>query len=295
MELRVLRYFLTVVREESIVDAANALHLTQPTLSRQLRDLEKEFGAKLFTRGNKSQKLSLTDKGILLRQRAEELVALADKTEQEMSSHDAIVSGDIIIGGGESDAMRLIAKAANRLRKDYPNIHYQLFSGNAEDVKERLDKGLLDFGVFIEPTDLQKYECLRLPVVDTWGLLVRKDSPLAERATITPTDLLEIPLLVSRQQQLAQFFEAWSGIAELRLNVVATYNLIYNAALMVDEGFGSALCLDKLINTSGNSNLRFIPMEPKMDVHLDFAWKKYQVHCKAGELFLETVRKFCSE
>lgn len=295
MELRVLRYFLTVVREESIVDAANVLHLTQPTLSRQLRDLEKEFGAKLFIRGNKSKKLSLTDKGILLRQRAEELIELADKTAQEMFSHDSSISGTIIIGGGESDAMRLVAKTANRLKGQHPDLHYQLFSGNAEDVKERLDKGLLDFGVFIEPTDLQKYECLRLPVVDSWGLLVRKDSPLAEKSTISPEELLNTPLLVSRQHNVAKSFEAWSGIAETQLNIVATYNLIFNAALMVEEGFGNALCLDKLINTSGNCQLRFISMEPKMDVHLDLAWKKYQVLSKAAEVFLEMIRKVCSE
>ena len=295
MELRVLRYFLTVVREESIVDAANVLHLTQPTLSRQLRDLEKEFGATLFIRGNKSKKLSLTDKGILLRQRAEELIELADKTAQEMFFHDSSISGNIIIGGGESDAMRLVAKTANRLKGQHPDLHYQLFSGNAEDVKERLDKGLLDFGVFIEPTDLQKYEYLRLPVVDSWGLLVRKDSPLAEKSTISPEALLNTPLLVSRQHNVAKSFEAWSGIAKTQLNIVATYNLIFNAALMVEEGFGNALCLDKLINTSGNSQLHFIPMEPKVDVHLDLAWKKYQVLSKAAEVFLEMIRKVCSE
>ncbi len=290
MELRVLRYFLAVVREESIVGAADVLHLTQPTLSRQLQELEKELGATLFIRGNRSQKLSLTEKGMLLRQRAEELIELADKTEQEMLCHDSPVSGKVIIGGGESDAMRLVAAAANRLKEECPNIHYQLFSGNAEDVKERLDKGLLDFGLFIEPTDLQKYECLRLPVVDSWGLLLRKDSPMAGKSAVTPQDLLEIPLLVSRQQQVAQFFESWSGVGEARLNIVASYNLIYNAALMVEEGFGNALCLDKLINTSGSSKLCFIPMEPRMYVHLDFAWKKHQVLSKAAQVFLEAVR-----
>lgn len=295
MELRVLRYFLTVVQEESIVGAADVLHLTQPTLSRQLRDLEKELGATLFIRGNKAQKLVLTDKGMLLRRRAEELLELADKTEQDMMFSDTVVSGNVIIGGGESDAMRLIAKTANRLKGKYPDIHYQLFSGNAEDVKERLDKGLLDFGVFIEPTDLQKYEYLRLPVVDSWGLLLRKDSPFAKKSTISPEDLLGIPLIVSRQQQVAHFIERWSGIAQTQLHVVATYNLIYNAALMVEEGFGHALCLDKLVNTSDNSKLKFIPIEPRMEVHLDLAWKKYQVLSRAAEVFLEMICKLCSE
>lgn len=294
MDLRVLRYFLTVVRERSIVGAADVLHLTQPTLSRQLKDLEEEFGATLFLRGNKTQGLVLTEKGMLLRRRAEELVELADRTQLEMSRDDTAVSGEIMIGGGESDAMRIVAKAAKTLQKKYPAIHYHLFSGNSEDVKERLDKGLLDFGIFVEPTDLGKYEKLRLPANDRWGLLVRADNPLAAKDSLALDDLLDIPLIVSRQRQVGEAFAQRSGIEEERLNVVATYNLIYNAALMAQEGFGSVLCLDKLIPTGPTDRLRFIPMEPPVEVHLDFAWKKYQVRSKAAQVFLETMGQLCS-
>ena len=292
MELRVLRYFLAVAKEESITAAAEALHITQPTLSRQIAELEAELGSRLFVRGGRNKKIVLTEKGRLLRRRAEELVALSDEARLELSGDDTDVSGEVSIGGGESDAMRLVAKAAAALKESCPAIRYQLFSGNAEDVKERLDKGLLDFGVFIEPADLQKYEYLRLPAADTWGILVRSDHPLAEKDAFTPADLDGLPLLVSRQQSVAQSFADWYG-GQPRLNIVGSYNLLFNAALMVSEGFGCALCLDRLANTSLGSGLRFIPSSPRVLAHLDFAWKKYQVFSRASELFLAQMRRVC--
>lgn len=293
MDLRVLRYFLTVAREKSIVHAADVLHVTQPTLSRQLKDLEEEFGATLFVRGNKSQGLTLTEKGILLRRRAEELVELADRTREEMHSDDGLLAGDVWIGAGESDVMRLIAKAAFALQKQYPDIHYHLLSGNAEDIKERLDKGLLDFGVFAEPSDLQKYDKLRLPETDRWGLLARADSPLAQLSAIVPEQLSGLPVIVSRQQLFAKSHPVFPGVENKRLNIVATYNLIYNAALMTEEGFGYAITLEKLVKTDANSKLRFIPLKPQVELHWDIAWKKYQVSSKAAQAFLEKIREFC--
>lgn len=293
MDLRVLRYFLTVAREKSIVHAADVLHVTQPTLSRQLKDLEEEFGATLFVRGNKSQGLTLTEKGILLRRRAEELVELADRTREEMHSDDGLLAGDVWIGAGESDVMRLIAKAAFALQKQYPDIHYHLLSGNAEDIKERLDKGLLDFGVFAEPSDLQKYDKLRLPETDRWGLLARADSPLAQLSAIVPEQLSGLPVIVSRQQLFAKSHPVFPGVENKRLNIVATYNLIYNAALMTEEGFGYAITLEKLVKTDANSKLRFIPLKPQVELHWDIAWKKYQVSNKAAQAFLEKIREFC--
>lgn len=293
MDLRVLRYFLTVAREKSIVHAADVLHVTQPTLSRQLKDLEEEFGATLFVRGNKSQGLTLTEKGILLRRRAEELLELADRTQEEMHSDGGLPAGDVWIGAGESDVIRLIAKAAFVLQKQYPDIHYHLLSGNAEDVKERLDKGLLDFGVFAEPSDLQKYDKLRLPETDRWGLLVRKDSPLADMPAIKPEQLSGLPVIVSRQQLLSRSNPVCPGIENKRLNIVATYNLIYNAALMTEEGFGYAITVEKLVKTDENSKIRFIPLEPRIELHWDIAWKKYQVFSKAAQAFLEKIREFC--
>ncbi|MCD7888209.1 MAG: LysR family transcriptional regulator [Clostridiales bacterium] len=292
MDLRVLRYFLTVAREESIAGAAQALHLTQPTLSRQLKELEAEFGAQLFIRGNRSQKLTLTEKGMLLRRRAEELVELADKTQAEMLLQDAEIGGDLNIGGGESAGMKLVARAASALHAQYPNIRFHLYSGGAEDVKERLERGLLDFGVFIAPTNLERYNTLRLPHGDSWGLLVREDAPLAARETVTPEDLLGVPLIVSKRATL--YFEEWSGLPADRLNVVATYNLLFNASLLVEAGLGCALCLDGIINTTGTA-LRFLPLRSSDAARLTLAWKKYQTMSKSAEVFLAEMRRLCGQ
>lgn len=290
MEVRVLRYFLAVAREESISGAAESLHLTQPTLSRQLMDLEAELGRKLLIRG--SRKVNLTEEGVLLRKRAEEILDLMEKTRSELCETDeADITGDIYIGGGETDAMRLIARAAHRLQSAYPHIAYHLFSGNADDVTERLDRGLVDFGVFIEPADLSKYDFIKLPMTDIWGVLMRKDCPLAARATIRPQDLLGLPLLASNQHLVKNEFSGWFGEGYEKLNITTTYNLLYNASIMVEEGMGYALCLDKIVRTSGGSPLCFRPLEPKLEVGLHIAWKKYQFFSKAAEKFLECLQR----
>lgn len=291
MEIRVLRYFLAVAREESISKAAENLHITQPTLSRQLIELEEQLGCRLLNRSKRHHKITLTDEGILLRKRAEEIIALVDKTEGEFLQTNDVISGDIYIGGGETDAMRLIAKTARNLRNEYPHIRYHLFSGNADDVTEKLDKGLLDFGILIEAANTDKYNYVRLPMTDRWGLLMRKDSSLARKERVSSKDLLEIPLITSRQTLVSNEIAGWSGRDFEKLNIVATYNLIYNASLMVDEGFGYALCLDKLANTSESSNLCFRPFTPRLEAHLDVVWKKHQVLSKAAEKFLATLKK----
>ena len=288
MELRVLRYFLAVAREETISGAAEYLHVTQPTLSRQMMELEEELGKKLFIRGNR--KISLTEEGMFLRKRAQEIVALVDRTESEFSVSDENISGDVSIGGGETDAMRLIAQVARELQCQHPNIRFHLHSGNAEDVTERLDKGLLDFGLLIEPTDIKKYDYIRLPAQDTWGVLLRKDHPLAARPALSPQDLLDQPLIISRQRMVRGDLAVWFQRDLERLNIVATYNLVYNAARMVEEGVGCALTLDKLINTTGESLLCFRPLEPAMNVGMGIVWKKYQVFSKAADRFLQILQ-----
>lgn len=292
MELRVLRYFLTVVREESITRAADALNITQPTLSRQIMELEEELNTQLIIRG--SRKLSLTDDGMLLRKRAEEIIDLVDKAENEIKSTDEVVDGEIYIGAGETDAMRIIAKAAKDLKYAYPGIRYNLFSGNGDDVSEKLDKGLLDFGILIEPADTKKYDYIKLPAVDTWGLLMKKDSPLASKEHIIPSDLLNVPILCSRQSLVKNVLSGWLGQDFDKLNIIATYNLIFNASIMVDQGFGCALTLDKLVNTTGDSNLCFKPLFPKLEAGLVIVWKKYQVFSKAAEIFLNNLQKHIS-
>lgn len=294
MELRVLRYFLTAVREGGVAAAAEALHITQPTLSRQLKELEEEFGAQLFVRGNKTQKLALTDKGQLLRNRAEDLLTLADKTWREMQEEESEISGAVQIGCGESDGMRLLAQAAQRLRCAHPNVTVGLYSGNAETVKERLDKGLLDFGLFIQPTNLQKYETLRLPVTDRWGLLVRRSSPLAERDNLTAEDLQELPLLVSSQETVLHNLQQWFQLRSEKLHIVGNYNLLFNAALLVEEGFGCAVCLDKLL-VGISDKLRFVPLSPQIEMGIDLAWRRYQPLSKAAAAFLKEARALCAE
>lgn len=289
MELRVLRYFLAVAREESISGAAKYLHISQPTLSRQIKDFEEELGLKLFIRGNR--RITLTDEGRLLRKRAEEIITLVGKTESELSKPDDIMSGEIYIGGGETEAMRLIAKTAHKFHSAYPDVRYHLFSGNADDVMERLDKGLLDFGVLIGANNISKYDYMEIPATDTWGLLMRKDNPLASHASIKPEDLWGIPLLCSRQSLSQKELSHWFGDQSEKLNIIATYNLIYNASLMVEEGIGCALCLDRLVGTSENSLLCFKPLEPRLEAKLNIVWKKYQVFSKVAEKFLAKLQE----
>ena len=293
MEIRVLRYFLAVARERNITGAANYLHLTQPTLSRQIHDLEEELGQQLLIR--KSHRVELTPEGVLLRKRAEEIIAMVDKTEAEFASMEDTVSGDIYIGSGETQAIRQIAELIKDLGEACPNIHYHLHSGNAEDVTERLDKGLLDFGILIQPADLTKYDYLDLPARDRWGVIMRKDSPLAEKEAIEKNELLEIPLLCSRQvvgsRHSDNKFAEWFGTDYEKLNIVATYNLMYNAAILVEAGVGYALTLDKLANTSEDSVLCFRPLRPELESGLNVVWKKYQVFSPAAELFLKTLKE----
>lgn len=292
MELRVLRYFLTVAREGSITGAAHVLNVTQPTLSRQLKDLEQELGKKLFIRS--SYRINLTEEGMLLRKRAEEIVTMVDKLETEFSSMEETISGDVYIGGGETVIMREIARVAKELQEIYPNIRYHLYSGNEDDVTERLDRGLLDFGILIQPADISKYNYYNIPGKDVWGVVMRKDSPLALKETIRPEDLLKVPLICSRQAMKRTYskneFADWFGEDFDRLNIVTTYNLAYNAAIMVEEGIGYAITLDKIVNTSSESNLCFIPLEPRLESSLDIVWKKHQVFSAAGDLFLKAIQ-----
>ncbi len=293
MEIRVLRYFLAIAREGSITNAANSLHVTAPTLSRQIKDLEEELGQKLFIR--RSHHMALTAEGMILRKRAEEIISMVDKTEAEFLTMENMVSGDIYIGSGETEAIKLIAQIAKELREVYPGIRYHVHSGNAQDVTERLDKGLLDFGILIQPADLSKYDYLDLPAKDRWGVAMRRDSPLAQKDSICKEDLLDLPLLCSRQAVErgvgANEFCQWFGDDFEKLNIVTTFNLVYNAAIMVEAGVGYAITIDKLVNTAEHSSLCFRPLTPRLESGLNIVWKKYQVFSTAAELFLERLKE----
>lgn len=293
MELRVLRYFLAVAREGSFTRAANVLHVTQPTLSRQLMDLEYEVGQQLLVRGK--QNVSLTPEGMLLRKRAEEILSLVQMTEAEFKVSGEDIGGDVYIGGGESRAMALIAQTIKEVQDRHANVYFHLYSGNAEAVMERLDKGLLDFGVLIEPVNISKYDSFVLPVKDVWGLVMPKDAPLARQDKVSFDDLAGLPLLVSRQILNRKTGEdgdnGWFGKHLDGLKVVASYNLIFNAALLVEAGVGYALTLDKLVDIQAHSELVFRPLEPKVESELYLVWKKQQVFSKAAQLFLDSMQK----
>lgn len=288
MELRVLRYFIAVANEQNISAAAKHLHLSQPTLSRQLKDLELELGTTLFERGNR--KITLTEEGMFLFNKAKEIVELTEKTEANLKGTKEEIGGEVYIGGGETEAMQFIAKTIKELLGSHSDIRFHLYSGNADDITEKLDNGLLDFGIVIEPMDKQKYDYIKLPATDLWGVLMRQDDSFAQKPFIQPEDLMGKPLLISRQTAVSNEMTGWFGKDIDDLRVVGTYNLIYNAALMVEENIGYALCLDKLVNTTGDSKLCFVPLLPKLEANLNVIWKKHQVFSSAANLFLEQLR-----
>ena len=289
MDIRVLEYFLAVAREESITKAAKALSMTQPPLSRQLKELEDELGKQLFIRGNK--KVTLTEEGVLLRKRAEELIELMEKTKEEIRSSEERIHGTVLIGAGESDAVSFLARTARRLQMSHPDISYHLYRGDATSITEKLDHGLIDFGLLVEPVDISKYEYLRLPVKDTWGVLMRRDSPLAVKDHILAEDLWEKPLIVSHQIYDSSELSSWFQRDIRKLHITAAYELLYNATHFVKSGCGYALSLDKLINTTGESELTFRPLYPALDAGLCFVWKKHQIFSRASRLYLDTLKK----
>lgn len=288
MELRVLKYFLAVAREENITKAAEFLHITQPTLSRQLMQLEEELNAQLFIRGK--NRIVLTDEGMLLRRRAEEIVDLANKTEKEFLEQDNLVTGEIFIGGGETNAMHILARIIKEFKEEYPQIKYQFYSGNADDIKERLDKGLIDIGLLTEPVDIEKYEFVRLEQKEVWGILAPKDSKLVAKEYATPQDLLKLPLLSTRRTIVQNEIANWFGQDYEQLDIIATYNLIYNAAIMVEEGIGYAICLEKLVNINDETKIRFIPFYPPLLTGTVIVWKKHQIFSPATARFIEKIK-----
>lgn len=289
MEFRVLQYFLAVAREESVSGAAEYLNLSQPTLSRQLKDLEEELGKQLFIRGNR--KITLTEEGMLLRKRAEEITELVRKTEDEISASDDMIAGNITIGAAETDGNRFLIKAMSALQENYPLVHFNIISGDKVMITEAIDRGLIDFGLVFGNVDLSKYDSIPVPYKDTWGVLMRHDAPLANKEFITAKDLIDKPLIISRQAFQNVEFKNFFQCEQESLNIIATYNLLFNGSLMADEGMGYVLCLDKLVNVSGNSNLCFRPLEPKIEAGMSIVWKKYQVFSKPAQKFLQVLQE----
>lgn len=288
VEIRVLRYFLEVAREGSVTHAAQRLHISQPTLSKQLKDLEAELGKKLFVRGSFS--VRLTDEGMLLRRRAEDILDMVDKTADEFKALGQITGGDIRIGCAESDGIKHLARRIKAVQAQYPRIRVHLYSGDRSDLAQRLEQGLLDFAVLVESNDLSKYNYLPLPGADAWGVVLRKDHPLAAKEAITPEDLLDVPLICPRQglqRELAEWFQEKVD----RLNIVATCNLAYNGGILAREGLGCLLSFDKLADTGPDSPLCFRPLTPPLCSKLFLAWKRYAAFSPAAEVLLADLRE----
>lgn len=293
MELRTLRYFLAVAREENMTEAANVLHVTQPTLSRQVAELERELGCALFDRTNRS--MILTEEGMRLRQRAEEIISLVDQAERDVSEQGGELAGNIRIGAGETRAMHVLTDIFASMRREHPRMTCELFTGNADAVEERLERGLLDFALLLEPVRLERYEWLRMPEADRLGVVVSAQSEWAGLSSLTPEVLRKMPLLMSSRTKNRGFdFEEWSGgaVSVERLNVVGTFDLIGNAALLVKSGAACAVSVDRLLDLD-SPDLRFIPFDPPYPIASYVVWKKYRLRSRTCEEFLRRLREAC--
>ncbi|HIU02210.1 MAG TPA: LysR family transcriptional regulator [Candidatus Onthocola gallistercoris] len=289
MDIRVLKYFLMVAREENITKAASLLHVTQPTLSRQLIQLEEELGVKLFIRGK--HRIILTDDGMLLKRRAQEIVSLTDKTIREFTDHQGELAGEISIGCGETKNMTFISERMAAFRSMHPLVHFSIYSAIADDIRERIEKGLLDAGLMMGPTDIGKYEFIHMPYKEKWGILTREDSPLASKDHVTPDDLIGFPLIMPWREDVRSDLASWFGDRYDRLDVAATYNLVTNAANMVKNQVGSVLCLESGQSYNG---LRFVPLCPQREAWAILAWKKNQPFSPAASKFLKFCRDSCA-
>lgn len=288
MEIRILRYFLEIAREGNMTRAAETLHVSQPTLSKQIKDLEQELGKKLFRRGSSS--MSLTDEGILLRKRAEDILDMVDKTADEFKSLNDITGGEVHIGCAESHQVKYLAKTIKAFKENYPLFRFHLTSGNTEQVTERLDRGLIDFAVIVEPPNLSRYNYLELPEADVWGLVMKKEDPLARKETIHFDDLIGLELICSAQGMKFDI-SRWCGEKADMLNLTGTINLAYNGSVFVKEGLGYMLSFDRLIDTGSESELCFRPLEPLLETKMYVIWKKYQVFTPIAELLLEDLKQ----
>ena len=287
IETRLLQYFLAVAEEQSITKAAEYLHISQPTLSKQMMDLEEALGRQLLVRGRK--KITLTEEGTFLRGRAQEIISLMDKTESAFRENEQSISGDVYIGCGEHRSTFTIMQIIRSIQEEYPDIRFHFFSSNADAIIERLDKGLLDMGFLLEPEITPRYDYKKLPLREAWGILMRKDSPLADVETISFAMLADLPLIMPSQTSNRGRMKAYFTEANVNPHVVSTYNLIYNAGLMVEAGIGYALCIDELINTAGSHPLTFRPLSPELYSDVYLFTKKYQVFSKAAKLFLSRL------
>ncbi len=288
MEIRTLKYFLAVAREENMSKAAEQLHVTQPTLSKAMRSLEEELGKKLFVRHSFS--ISLTEEGILLRNRAEDLVFMADKIEKEFLSLDDVLGGELYLGLAESYRISDLARVIKTMKERYPDLKYHITSGDTEQVTEKMEKGLLDFAVLCDTPDERKYHYLEFPHPDIWGVILPKDAPLAQKDSITFEDLKGIPLFTS-QQGWENDIRRWCGNKIEELTLEGSFRLAYNASIFVREGLGYQLTFEHLVDISENSPLTFRPLSPRLETKLYLIWNKYQTLTPIAQQFLSRMKE----
>lgn len=287
IETRLLHYFLAVAREQSITRAAETLHISQPTLSKQMMDLEQQLGKPLFVRGKK--KITLTDEGAYFRSRAQEMMDLMTKTESIFRSDEDTIAGDIWFGCGETPIMDCITQVFHDFQAEYPGLKFHIYSGDADGVLEQLDKGLLDMGLMLGTSNLEKYRCIPLNRNNRFGILMPRDCPLAGKNAIGLEELSTLPLIISQQTVGSQLLRSWFGERYQQLDIIATYNLVYNATFMVEQGMGYCLCLENLVNTEGIRNLTFRPVEPELSLPAFLVVKKYQTLSKSAQLLLDEI------
>lgn len=290
MEIRVLRYFLTVVREESISKAAEVLHITQPTLSRQLAQLEEEVGVKLFDRG--TRKISLTDEGMLLRRRAEEIIDLSDKTIRELLTREEQVEGVVSIGGGELGAMEQVVELCGTFQRKYPRVRFDIYTATADVVKERVERGNLDIGILLEPIDIEKFEYIRFAGREQWVVLMRKNDPLAQFDTIHAEQLESLPLILPRRLNVRSELANWFGDRFAQLNIAYTGNLTTNTALIVQKGYGYAIVVDGSLPFGERADVVSRPLSPTLSASVVFAWKREQPLTTVTKKFIEHAKCF---
>ncbi len=286
MELRVLNYFLAVAREENFTKAANVLHITQPTLSRQISDLEDELGVKLFIRS--SHNIILTEEGMMLKRRAQEMLSLAEKTKRDFLQKDEQLTGTVSIGSGEFRSTKYLAKIISRFSEKHPGVRYEIYSGNAGNIRDYIERGFLDVGLMSEPIDMRKYNFINMPVKEQWGVFVQEDSPLFKNETVSPEELKGMSVITATGDFNQSRIGGWLGECRDDVSIVATANLPYNEAVLAQENMGVMLSINLNCTYEG---LRFIPLEPSLEISTALAWKKEQVFSPATTAFIEFARE----
>ncbi len=288
MELRLIKYFLTVAHAGNITKAAETLHITQPTLSRQLVQLEESLGATLFIRGKRQ--ITLTNEGVLFQQRAKEIVLLIDKAERELTERTDAIGGVVSIGCVETLASRMLPDVLEQFSALYPKVQYNLYSANGDDIREKLDKGFLDIGLLLEPVETAKYDFIKLPFVEQWGVLMREDDPLASRDGLRIEEIVDHPLILPQRAIVQNEIASWFGAAYGKLHVFATHNLLTNAALLAERGLGYVICVGGAFSIRQTNNIRFVPFEPERTAGHELVWRKNNVLNSATSLLIQFIR-----